>query len=501
MRVSVVVPVYNPGDSLRRSVESLLTQSLPPESTELIFVDDGSTDGSGDLLDELAARHSHLQVIHEPNSGWSGRPRNVGLDAATGEFVQFVDQDDALGEQALERLSSYGAANDADIVIGKVISDFRRVPHELFRRNIPRCSIRDTALIRSLTPHKMFRRSFLIDNKLRFAEGRRRLEDQLFMTQVYLATDAVAVLADYPCYFYLRREDRGNSAKPNYDPADYYGYVREVLDVVAAHTASGEFRDSLHERFLNAMLQKVADTLQPRREKRLIALMAEINAVADAYFSPQVAQRAPILRRQLAAAIRRGEPETVREASGRYDDLAATVRSLTVETSADNGWTVSVTAAMTFRDGSPILFQPAADGWRVDQRLQVDGLEVGVESMDELLHRTSGDLVLRSSETPLEWLGATPLTPSFDPHPTIDGAHHLQLTGTVEIDPSSFAAGAPLPAGTWRVSVRLTALGRSRSTPIRRRHVGQLPRRNARGRRGAATLQFSDRRLSVLVPS
>ena len=192
MRASVVVPVYNPGRSLHRCVDSLLAQSLPADSVELIFVDDGSTDGSGAWLDEVAARHPQVRVIHEPNSGWAGRPRNVGLEAATGEFVQFVDQDDMLGPEALERLASYGAEHNADIVIGKVTSNFRGVPHELYRRNVPRCSIKDTPLLRGLTPHKMFRRSFLMDHNLRFPEGRRRLEDQLFVVEAFFATDAVA---------------------------------------------------------------------------------------------------------------------------------------------------------------------------------------------------------------------------------------------------------------------------------------------------------------------
>ena len=62
----------------------------------MIFVDDGSTDGTRRRLDALAAEHDHVRVEHIPNSGWPGRPRNVGLDLARGEFVYFVDNDDWL---------------------------------------------------------------------------------------------------------------------------------------------------------------------------------------------------------------------------------------------------------------------------------------------------------------------------------------------------------------------------------------------------------------------
>ena len=79
-RVSVVVPVYNTGEPLHDLVASLDGQSMPQDDFEVIFVDDGSTDGTGQLLDELAADHPNWVVRHIPNSGWPGTPRNVGLD-------------------------------------------------------------------------------------------------------------------------------------------------------------------------------------------------------------------------------------------------------------------------------------------------------------------------------------------------------------------------------------------------------------------------------------
>ena len=81
-KVSVIVPVYNPGSDIDDCIESLLGQTLPEDELELIFVDDGSTDGTPARLDELAQRHRHVQVQHIPNSGWPGKPRNVGIDPA-----------------------------------------------------------------------------------------------------------------------------------------------------------------------------------------------------------------------------------------------------------------------------------------------------------------------------------------------------------------------------------------------------------------------------------
>src|SRR5688500_9520058 len=86
-KVSAIVPVFNPGSDIDDCIDSLLGQTLPAGELELIFVDDGSTDGTPARLDELAARHSHVKVQHIPNSGWPGKPRNLGIDMARGEYV------------------------------------------------------------------------------------------------------------------------------------------------------------------------------------------------------------------------------------------------------------------------------------------------------------------------------------------------------------------------------------------------------------------------------
>ena len=205
----------------------------------------------------LAAEEPRVRVIHQENSGWSGKPRNVGIDAAQGEYVMFVDNDDHLGDEALERMYDYGVANGADVVVGKMAGQGRGVPVELFRRNRPRASVADAPLIDSLTPHKMFRRAFLEKIGLRFPEGRRRLEDHVFVTEAYLRAANVSVIGDYVCYYHIRRDDASNAGFQRFDPVGYYKNLREALDIVEQYTEPGPVRDSLYRRWLRVEMAVV----------------------------------------------------------------------------------------------------------------------------------------------------------------------------------------------------------------------------------------------------
>ena len=99
--VSVIVPVYNVYSYLRDCVKSVQAQSY--QNWELLLVDDGSTDGSGKLCDELAAEDGRIQVFHKPNGGLSDA-RNHGMHHARGEYFCFLDSDDFLEKKAVERL-------------------------------------------------------------------------------------------------------------------------------------------------------------------------------------------------------------------------------------------------------------------------------------------------------------------------------------------------------------------------------------------------------------
>ena len=108
--ISVIVPVYNTKEYLERCVASLTMQTM--SDLEICLIDDGSTDGSGELCDRLAAGDARIRVRHKANEG-QGIARNVGIEMATGTYVAFLDSDDYWDtdgcRRILERLQETGA--------------------------------------------------------------------------------------------------------------------------------------------------------------------------------------------------------------------------------------------------------------------------------------------------------------------------------------------------------------------------------------------------------
>jgi glycosyltransferase involved in cell wall biosynthesis len=456
VKVSVIVPVYNPGIYIEDCIASLLRQSLPPDEYEVLFVDDGSTDGTPARLDELAAADPRVTVVHQENSGWSGKPRNVGIDAAEGEYVMFVDNDDYLGDEALERMYDYGVANDADVVIGKMAGKGRGVPVELFRRNYPRATVENAPLIDSLTPHKMFRRKFLDDIGLRFPEGRRRLEDHVFVTEAYLRAGNISVLSDYVCYYHVKRDDASNAGFQRFDPGGYFKNLREALDIVEEYTEPGPLRDRLLRRWLrNEMVERM-------RGRRLLKLPAdyrrelfdEIHGVVVERFGPGVAAGLPLTQRIVAALI----------AAGRYDDVVAFAEweasvALRAEPTGvrweDGALRVEFAVEYTV-GGAPMTFPAdpagtAASGPPADLAEAV--ARVAADSVARFGSATA-DLLLRERASAAQYFQPVKLTREVVPVEE-DGLVRLVLRGTAGVDAATAADGAPAGTGLWDFFVRV----------------------------------------------
>lgn len=110
--VSVIIPAYNIEKYIGRCLDSVLSQIY--ENLEIIIVDDGSSDGTGKILDDYEKRDSRIKVIHKENGGVSSA-RNKGLDMAVGDYIGFVDGDDIIAPEMYETLVKLLEEEDADI--------------------------------------------------------------------------------------------------------------------------------------------------------------------------------------------------------------------------------------------------------------------------------------------------------------------------------------------------------------------------------------------------
>lgn len=405
VKVSVVVPVYNPGKYIDPCVSSLLGQTLPAEDVELLFVDDGSTDDSPARLDELAVEHPQVRVVHLANSGWPGKPRNIGVAEARGEYVQFLDQDDHMAPDALRRLYELGHRNSSDIVIGKVASNFRGVPHGVFRITREKCTLRDAPLVDSLTPHKMFRTAFLREHGIAYAEGKRRLEDQLYMMTAYFAAKNVSVLGDYICYHYSKRDDGKNAGSAKIVPSGYYDNLRDVLDVVVANTEPGAFRDSLLRRFYRVeMLGRLSEPSVLGYEPAFLdEMVGAVHALAADHIGDGVHDGLGALSRLRSTLLRRKDPAKLVEAARRAASVKGHAR---LEGFAwENGRiAIDVTARLRHADGTPFTLLRDEGRYYLHPDLLKGLLEDGerIEVTDEV-KSFRAEVHLRDRETAVEW--------------------------------------------------------------------------------------------------
>ena len=132
--ISVIVPVYNVEKYLNRCIDSILAQTF--SDFELLLIDDGSKDKSGEICDQYAEKDDRIKVLHKENGGASAA-RNTGIDHAVGEYIMFADSDDYIGRNMLESLLGLiERQNDWAISSMEMVEDGKHTNIALRKKNI-----------------------------------------------------------------------------------------------------------------------------------------------------------------------------------------------------------------------------------------------------------------------------------------------------------------------------------------------------------------------------
>ncbi len=288
-RVSVIVPVYNSECDLVQCLETILAQTF--EDIEVICVDDGSTDRSGDILADFAARDSRVVIIEQCNQGVSAA-RNRGLDEASGDYIQFLDADDFFEPDLIEKMYSGCVADDADIGIcpfryfnedtGRTIDASWSLYRDLLPDRMP-FNVTDMTgrIFRFVAPgvwNKTMRRSFIVEHGLRFSTELSRAEDLPFTYLALISARRITIVDEHLVNY--RKHSRGSLQETTHEaPLE----ICKSLELFRSQLIDSGLFEILERDFVNAALHQCLFTVATIRTPEAFGELYE--ALKDRYFA------------------------------------------------------------------------------------------------------------------------------------------------------------------------------------------------------------------------
>ncbi len=467
-KVSVVVPTFRSGPGLDRAIASLDAQTMPQSDIEVLLLDDGSPDDTARRIEAIAAGRPHYRAFALEASGWPSRPRNVGVREATGEFVLFLDHDDELFPDALRAAYDLGTTAGADVVNGKEVrTHIARWGITHYTHDSP--DVRDEPLrgLLPMTPHKLYRRTFLVDHDVRFPEAPRHLwEDLFFHVEVLRHDPVVALLSSVP-FYHWRATDENNSTAADGTLLDYSGdpqywpYLEQLFARIVSLPA-GPVRDELllqnvQVRLVSQLGQRTAAATTPEQVEHARGEVARLLAT---YVPAELDARLPARPRAAITLFRAGR--VAEAAAFLLDGAERRPEPLVSAVSADGPDAVTLAGtirwhapegrpfARTREDGEVVRGYPDA----VLTALEEHGLPVGPD-----LAATEVLVILRHQQDRTSWPVPTRVSVSLEELP--DGTLAPVATFTARVEPGRGALGRPLAPGRYLVVVRSEIDGRA----------------------------------------
>lgn len=238
-KVSVIVPIYNVEKYLEKCINSLLSQTL--EDIQIILVNDGSKDNSGNIAKEYEKNNKDRVIYVEKENGGLSDARNYGLKYATGDFIAFLDSDDYIEKNAYEEMYNKAIEENVDYVECDFIWEF---PNKIrVDKQYPYKNKKEMlSFVRVVAWNKLIKRQLIIDNNLEFPKGL-RYEDVEFTYKLIPFINKFTYV-DKPFIHYVQRE--GSIANvQNERTAEIFTVLDNVIEFYKENNIYDEYRDEL----------------------------------------------------------------------------------------------------------------------------------------------------------------------------------------------------------------------------------------------------------------
>ena len=240
---TLITPNFNGAEWLEECLISVENQSLDQRLIEMLVIDDGSTDNSAEIVESYQPRIPGLKLIRHPHVGKPSYLRNLAIEMASGEYVLFLDSDDFLGSEALERLYTFVGDKPSDVVAFQLEGLGRSVPRSMLRTTAWDVDVVASGVYKTLGIWKMCRREFLVENNIRFPAELGRADDVIFFVEAMLKANIVSVVAGHPFYTIRGRMDGSSITQkpwPHRDRTDFAAHTARTIEKWAQNQVAAD---------------------------------------------------------------------------------------------------------------------------------------------------------------------------------------------------------------------------------------------------------------------